>query len=43
MPHKPHCPVSVLVYDGNLIVAADANTPKSPPDCPRFISTTPPP
>jgi len=28
MPHKPHCPVSVISYNGNLIVAAALKYPK---------------
>jgi len=28
MPHKPHCPVSVITYNGNLIVAAAQKYPK---------------
>jgi hypothetical protein len=28
MPHKPHCPVPVISYNGNLIVAAGLKYPK---------------
>ena len=28
MPHKPHCPVAVISYNGNLIVAAAQKYPK---------------
>ena len=28
MPHKPHCPASVITYNGNLIVAAAQKYPK---------------
>jgi hypothetical protein len=28
MPHKPHCPVPVITYNGNLIVAAGLKYPK---------------
>ena len=28
MPHKPHCPVPVITYNGNLIVAAAQKYPK---------------
>ena len=28
MNHKPHCPVPVIIYNGNLIVAAAQKYPK---------------
>src|ERR1035438_1044466 len=28
MPHKPHCPVPVITYNGNLIAAAALKYPK---------------
>ena len=43
MNHKPHCPVPVITYNGNLIVAAALKYPKSPPGCPPIISPRPPP
>ena len=42
MPHKPHCPVPVITYNGNLIVAAAQKYPKGAARLPVNYLTTPP-
>ena len=43
MNHKPNCPVPVIIYNGNLVVAAGNKYPKVAAGCPPVISPRRPP